>query len=208
MINRFEQPILQKMLGPARRRVGAPSRPRKGRPPQTHVPVPLGTPQVISKVVNVPNADYPVMFIGLRLKAPKLFSGLPIEEDEKVEGWGTIDRDSLEKLGLADGTTFHVGAVSPYSFAQLLAKIAHGYAIGELGYGTFKPLLMPILRGEAKNFVDLVGGDYEIPPRVPDQDIYLQMFHTELDGSLFHSVRIRLWGWLGTPVYHVVAGVA
>ena len=102
--------------------------------------------------------------------------------------------------------TFASPVLDTYKFAKFLAKIAHGFAIDAFG-NSFDPLLPNFIRSEARGArYDLVGG-------VSDDDAPSDNLHElgadwrHYNGTLFATVRIRLFANLGAPAYLVVAGV-
>lgn len=87
----------------------------------------------------------------------------------------------------------------------MLAKIGHAYAVATHAPGSFTPLLLPLLRGEAESFNDVVGGIYEFEPPTPE--LYrIQWLHDRVGSHLYLTVKLRLWPFLGSPTYEIVAG--
>ena len=89
-------------------------------------------------------------------------------------------------------------------FCQILAKIAYSYAVGELGYGSFEPYLLPgILKAELSDCDSFIGSlEKDEPPSA-------SLHELSLDESMQSSqivVRVRLLSKLGTPTYFVVVG--
>jgi hypothetical protein len=92
-------------------------------------------------------------------------------------------------------------------FGRMLAKIAHSYAIANLGITGFKPLLPDLILGKSAAAPWLIGGDASGP--VPDTEpclhnVYLQNCLTA--GIEYVLVAIRLFCFVGMPRYHVVVG--
>jgi hypothetical protein len=90
---------------------------------------------------------------------------------------------------------------------RMLAKIAHGYAVGELGYGSFRPLLLDIILGRQPLYIShYVGGlrDQEIPQ---GSDLHeIEIDNTDLGKGRYVVVRIQLFADRKLPEYYVVAG--
>jgi hypothetical protein len=90
---------------------------------------------------------------------------------------------------------------------RMLAKIAHGYAVGELGYGSFRPLLLDIILGRQPLYIShYVGGlrDQEIPQ---GSDLHeIEIDNTGLGKGRYVVVRIQLFADRKLPEYYVVAG--
>jgi hypothetical protein len=74
------------------------------------------------------------------------------------------DTEAWKKLA-AGGKQFEVSRTFKITeFAKLLAKIAHSYAVAELGLGAFHSFLQPLILGEALNLPDFVGGIAALTP--------------------------------------------
>jgi hypothetical protein len=90
---------------------------------------------------------------------------------------------------------------------RMLAKIAHGYATAELGFGSFRPLLLPIILNQPPLYIShYVGGirDQEIPE---GKDLHeVEIDGTGLGKGRYVVVRIQLFAERKLPVYYVVAG--
>jgi hypothetical protein len=101
-------------------------------------------------------------------------------------------------------------------FARLLAKIAHSFAVAALGYGTFEPLLPPLILQQANNLPDYVGGlkplEKWYPPFYGEEGVapgYLIQHAMHLqdvaatDGTIYLTALINLLQF-STPTYRVV----
>ena len=89
-------------------------------------------------------------------------------------------------------------------FVRFLAKIAHGYAVAKAG-DLLTPLLLPIIHGDLTKQYDLIGGNGK---ELPARDFLWQVAPTVsvIAGRIYMVVSIRLFAFLGAPVYQVVAG--
>jgi hypothetical protein len=98
----------------------------------------------------------------------------------------------------------------PIEFARMLAKIAHSYAVAELGYGSFRPMVVDLILGKMDNISYAVGGDWESEPPVKDGRHLLSIHYLiDVDRKRAWIVAdIRLFSSIGTPTYHVVVGEA
>ncbi len=68
-------------------------------------------------------------------------------------------------------------------FARLLAKIAHSYAVAELGFGAFHSFLPPLILGESLNLPDFVGG---VAPLTPNENPFLGAPGTQVKSLIEH----------------------
>ncbi len=91
-------------------------------------------------------------------------------------------------------------------FFRMLAKIAHAFAVAEMGLDSFVPFLTPMIcDAETSNSVQYIGG-------LPDSEPATAGLHELSFGShACHrpdtvAVRIRLLAALETPTYYVAVG--
>jgi hypothetical protein len=92
--------------------------------------------------------------------------------------------------------------LDPYTFAQLLAKIAHGFAVAQYGVrGFVSDVLQPMLFSDRELLGRYVGGAAD--QRLSDAGLHGVQLN-EVDGVI--HARIRLFAQLGGPEYLVVVG--
>jgi hypothetical protein len=98
-------------------------------------------------------------------------------------------------------------------FAQMIAKIAHGYANWIIGIGNFKPYLLAFIRrefGENEQYpdcYDFVGGNpSRFTPTEPDELHQLGHELVSYNGKTLVLVSVRLFANLGAPLFWAVAG--
>jgi hypothetical protein len=151
--------------------------------------------------------EIPLACIGFRFSAPGLLRGLPPQEtfdgDLVVRH---LDRQTKKYLS-PEGQRVRLGSVNILFFARMLAKVAHSYAVAELGLGSFSPLLPDLILGKSSSAPFLVGGDASGPSTAAEPDlhnVYLQDCLT--DGVPYILAAIRLFAFAGMPRYHVVVG--
>ena len=91
-------------------------------------------------------------------------------------------------------------------FCLMLAKIAHSFAVAELGVGGIDPFLTDMIRHrDLSNRAGFIGGGEGNEP--PSNDLHELAFDTAISSEPnVIAVRIRLLGILGTPTYHVAVG--
>ena len=167
----FEQKCLRTILGPFRLRVGAPTRNPKERP--SELPLTLARQDVPGQrpteleTVLVPTQEFPIAFIGLRLREARLLRGEDPIGNVDGELWAKYNTDEVKKY-IPDGTTesrgVKIGKFNAFVFARLLAKIGHAYATAECGFGSFRPLATNLILGKTDTLSQWVGGEWDIPP--------------------------------------------
>lgn len=215
---RFEQVCLRTILGPFRLRFNSPTRNPKDRPsklPLTFATA-IGDEPVPLQTITVPTSEFPMAFVGLRLRRARILDGkLPLrlrgdETQTAVDGeiWGKSLPEDMEKYvpkGIGIDYGFGLGKIQPVTFAKLIAKIAHAYAVAELGLNFFKPLATDLILGKTDTLSQWVGGDWEIP-KPSDALFDLKLEQASSNGVNFLLVHVRLFSFFGTPQYHVVVG--
>ena len=92
----------------------------------------------------------------------------------------------------------------------MLAKIAHGYAIAELGLRSFSPALPDLILGRDPRLASYLIGRCPIPSPIPNEPplLMIEMKSANVGNERFAAVNMRLFTELGkeTPVYTVIAG--
>lgn len=89
----------------------------------------------------------------------------------------------------------------------MLAKVAHSYAIAELGYDSFEHSLTPLIRGfQFEGEPQWIGGmpSSEDTPKTRLHEIGWEII--EVGSTAYVTVSLRFFCFLGTPSYRVVVG--
>jgi hypothetical protein len=90
---------------------------------------------------------------------------------------------------------------------RMLAKIAHAYAVAELGYGAFRPGLLEIILGRHPMYISHFVGGIRGQPIPMGTDLHeIEIDQTGLGGGRYVVVRIQLFANRKLPEYYVVAG--
>jgi hypothetical protein len=90
---------------------------------------------------------------------------------------------------------------------RMLAKIAHAYAVAELGMHNFRPLLLDIILNRPPLYVaHYVGGIRDVEPPMGNDLHEISIDKSELGGGRYVVVKIQLFADRKLPVYYVVAG--
>lgn len=96
------------------------------------------------------------------------------------------------------------GTISTESFCLTIAKIAHSFAVAELGWGSFTPFVCDmIMKRDVDNRAEFIGGGEG--SHEPSTGLHELGFVDCSDPSLI-AVKVHLFGVLGTPTYYVVVG--
>lgn len=151
--------------------------------------------------------DYPTSLLLLHLGTPHRFTGQTLETGH-ARAWFRLFRQDFavlkRKYGIGE---FAAPSLDALALSQTLAKIAHAYATAKLGSGEFTPVLLPFLRGEEdeKRFHYVGGSLDDCPASDSLHEIDLRSCKHGDDDCLL--VRIRLFAYLGAPLYWVFAGL-
>jgi hypothetical protein len=120
--------------------------------------------------------------------------------------WG--DEDELRALH-AEGNAILMEGYNLDHFGRMLAKMAHGYAAGQLRLENFDPLLPEFILGCAPDRATHLIGNWgddgmEVPPGVMHQ---IGHAFRDFGDKVMIAVRIRLFAALeNTPVYWITVG--
>jgi hypothetical protein len=203
VINGFESPIIGS-LEHFRTRYGARTRRPKDRKTSFTFRRADGT------AVNIPAEDVPATAFLYKFGRANILRGLP-PFDPTFE-WMLVpycDNDTMriaiERYGWDAQLQLKT---KPHEFARLLAKIAHSYAVAELGIDAFDPLCLDVIMGRTSNCGYLVGGSMDIQP-LPDStsDHYIGVgLIDEPQKPKLVLVPLRLFQQMGSPHHHVVVG--
>jgi hypothetical protein len=191
-----------------------PTRRPKERPNQLPLNV---TKNGVRQTIALPVEDHPHHLMLPVFEPPGIFTDTNLPFDfvgttmlvMYFNGW-------LEKTANLPYQEIHPHHFDFEALIRMLAKIGHGFAVAELGWGTFKPLLPDLIAWRDPALARfLVGGmDIKIPvapsskesrPKWTAWQLHL-FFHRTHTGS-FIVVRIRVFPFYApAPQYAVVAG--
>ncbi|MCW0372160.1 hypothetical protein NB710_003097 [Xanthomonas sacchari] len=147
----------------------------------------------------------PAVYIALTMPLPTIISG--VEDTPALEfqlwAWGSFDPRLFTEF--QGGGSIHLASIHPESFLRMLAKIAHCFAIAELGVGSFAPLLLDIIKGKELLSNRLIGCWHEdVPPSDALHEIRVDWVDGEAGRILVCS--LRLFCATGSPRYLIVVG--
>lgn len=163
---------------------------------------------------KIPAAEHPTAIPLLGFGTPGILMGqlAPDAEAEMlvnvvIIGLGEDHLTNVQKIIPRGGTIYE--RIRPVDFGRMLAKIAHSYAIAELGLKSFNHLLLEfILERTPFDGNYLVGGDLSnLPPSDPHNLHELKWRWEDTILGRFLIVGIRLFACFGGPQYYVVTGL-
>ena len=168
--------------------------------------------EVVTK--TVPLEEYPPMVVTLLFDTPEIL--LDLDPVDKVLSGGVAigilpSFGELLKDYLAQGSvTIEPPRKSATStqLGRMLAKIAHAYAVAELGIKGFNAVLQPIILGsDTRHLAYYVGGSREISPPLSCHYSISLLNSRSTNGMTFYEVAIRLLSDIqGMPTYRVIVG--
>lgn len=163
----FEQACARDMFGAYRLAGNLPTRHLDQRPRTLEIHTHSG-PDTKREEHWLSLAEYPIISAVVpELEVAGILRGAPSTEifqvNPKIINL-VRDTEARKKLE-TEGKQFEVSRTLKITdFAKLLAKIAHSYAVVELGLEAFHSFLPPLILGEALNLPDFVGGVAALAP--------------------------------------------
>ena len=210
----FEHTCLRTMYGPLRLLYGLPSRRKKKRPKK----LPLKIKKTVSaewSYIDLEQEKYPFLILFPYFGQPKILMEDPVPSYQGAvtdRFWirgaspSFVFKQLLEQLV----TELGVYSIMPEAkahvveFCQLLFKIAYSFAVGELGYNSLEPYVLPgIIKAELSDCDAFIGSLEK--DETPSESLHELSIIEDKQGNHV-IVRIRLLAKLGTPTYYVVIG--
>jgi hypothetical protein len=157
------------MFGPLRRYYDLPTRRRKDRPKKLPLKVKL-TPDVQWSLIDVERKKYPFLVLFPLLRMPDELSGYTTTGERGAAAkhlWirAASFRDGIMPHLNALSAELNVAAIEPTAtfsapeFFRMLAKIAHAFAVAEMGVGSFLPFLTSLIcDADTSHSVQYIGG--------------------------------------------------
>jgi len=197
---------LRHMWWPFRTCIGAPSR---GKQPITQF-----TLRVVDRLnkdaVSLESksaSDYPMFYYALLLNIPGILRFAKESENKPYQFFALHAKEELAAAlsGSPEDSLISVGPMDDKIFVRLLWKIAHGFAVAELGWGAanwFLPLLIRDFNLPALHFI---GGFPALPSKTENMH-ELRLDVVRLGSINYVVVGVRLFSFMPTPQYLIVAG--
>jgi hypothetical protein len=207
--SRIETHCIEQMVRDTREHLGLHARSHKRS--RSHLPVSIdyGTHQ---ETKRVPISEHPAALIMFSFAPPGLLLDMPPPAEPFSGGRVVIHPMSADLFARADRLGGKVnlvrrGGFNALMFGRMLAKIAHAYAVAELGTSGFRFLLTDLILGNPTvHAAQLIGGGFLPEPAGTDRHEITIKRTPRLDGREFWVVRIRLFTDLDMPPHYIVAG--
>ncbi len=127
-------------------------------------------------------------------------------DQHQVEVLGDDRTQQVSALSASVTDRFEVPKTDIYRFAVMLAKIAHSYAVAELGTGAFHPYLRDSIRSKGQHPLHLLVGGGVAPSEGTDDLHNLKLERCEISGRKSYKVDIALFSRFRFPKYTVLVG--
>jgi hypothetical protein len=199
----FELKVARPMYGNLRAKLGYSSRRKRVKSVTIfHVEDGQEVPQSVD-IVDLPN----LYLVGV-FPLPGIFTNQPLTENNppfQIDHVGDISAIDtlLKKTGSENVQLVHTFYWGP--LYRLLAKIAHGFVVAQLGFHGYEPLLPELILGTSPYLSHYIGGN-GINERRSLEDYHLEIQMVEICSQWYLVVLIHLLGGASLPVYQVVAG--
>jgi len=152
----------------------------------------------------IPSEKIPMAAFMFRFEPPGIITGRPRNPGFYARQWHLNDREKLDKLLIEEGVdNLAVSKMNPHIFARMLAKIAHSFAVAEIGLDNFTPFLQKMIIEGIETPSYYVGGDFTVPPA--ERDGAMHWVRLQPDDNYLVAT-IRLFAPLGAPLYHIIVG--
>ena len=218
LINSYEGDLLSRLFWLPRKKIGlkGKKRAREDRPFLINMVVDGQEVATTLPIVDSPS------FLTLPFFYPPNILNLPDELKLGSFGVWVHQFEDIKKLQRHGAGEFATPPLDTLRFAQLLAKIAHGYAISQMGFtwlpdkagpmiGEYQSVLLPLIRKKFGrkdvfgSYLDYVGG-------YPGNYAPSSSLHDLGAGFLLHEgqdylvVWLRLFASFGAPIYWIIVG--
>jgi len=200
------------MWWPFRTRIGAPTKHDAPKDFNVHqgmveeFELPWITKMKHAGTIKVAPHEFPFAIITLKFpEPPAILVGRDPAAYVDWEVWTRYSEEEVKKYLGQDKKSIHLAPVEPDTFLRFLAKMAHGYAVGELGEKTFDPTLTHFIRNMPLRALEWIGGQKNDPPATESlHDIQWEIQTVEQINYVV--VNLRLFSCFGTPPYRIVVG--
>jgi hypothetical protein len=150
-------------------------------------------------------ADCPRSLSLFKLSPPGIFEGRPYGDFGRMGPWFCIHKEDAHFF--ASHRAVSLGPYRHMSFCRMLAKIAHSYSAAEWGreFQEFEHLVTDLIREHDILPYMYVGSDLRVPPAQPQTLHFIRGNTRSFEGYQYLIVTIRLFAFMGAPVYRVVS---
>jgi HNH endonuclease len=210
---KLERQIAKAMWDYTRVQHGLPSRRPEKRPQHFEMETTDGAKR------DIPVSDLPPVIISFAFRPAGILLGLPpCDKPHDVElrlYYLAAAKRGFSEIRQRHGDgriSLNSGEFDPISFARFLAKVAHAFAVGELGADGFRPMLRQLILGRQSQFAFhyIGGGTGDEPPSTRLHELSIgrrkQVLSVGETAQDLLVVRLRFFARYGLPAYYAVVG--
>jgi hypothetical protein len=208
---KVEHFCLRSTLGNFRIAIGAPTRRPKDRPKSIAIRTGRLSEDAASiadiQTVTISSTEL-VMYPSFTFPGAGTLEGRSVETDVSYQVNLHRLQGQFEEFSRKHGA-IESPLLLPMAFLRMIAKIAHSYAVAELGLGGFRPYLLELILcriQELNQALQWIGCEPQLPPSTADLFSLTWNKVILADGRRLVIVHIRLFPFFGTPHYHLVVG--
>ena len=163
---------------------------------------------------NLGHEYFPAMLLPI-LNGPLALLGLPPNFGPITFGTGMIWTDEMLEKSTFRWKAEGIQGLQPstpdvVALTRTLFKIAHAFAMAEIGWGNFRPLLVDEILGRATFFPNYFVGNSFITRAECEQHLDglhdLSWRRVTVNGWAYLVLRVQLFSLLAAPFYDVVVG--
>jgi len=207
--SKFESTIARETFDPVRKNMGLKT--KKGAMKKSNFPVDIGGAETKLQVVSI--EDHPTILTLPGMFPASSYSNRPHNTNGlfNVLMYNlNVDPEALDRQAI---TSFATSRIDTVRFCQMIAKVAHVYAVSVLGYGGFQHLVSDFVRTDVPkgmpftshfNNVGRIWGGEELKSKSLHE---LELGQIDSDGQSYVAVRVRLFASMGMPSYYVTVGL-
>jgi hypothetical protein len=199
---KIEETCQHMMLGPIRIGLNLPTRNPQDRPTMLTLVRKHQDGRVEQK--TVPAREFPVIIPGLKLPPPQILTGA--KSPGTGEFWVADPANYMKNTLADDGSALRIAQFNIHIFCQMLAKIAHSYAVAEWGFHSFRPILLDFIIRNIGDFSRWIGGDMTVTAPEPKGLHRIQAKREVIMGTEYVIVYLTLFCLVGAPEYRIVVG--
>ena len=181
---------------------------KKRRPAPMVMPLTKSDENKNEENVDLPSADYPVIFNMPAFGVPGVFMGGP-GGNQAVYGFRLVILNYDQKKLLRDYGVASFASVpwDTHLLFRMLAKIGHALAVAELGKEKFTPSLLDLITKGNPDYFNHIGGQPDLDIDPTSKAIHeLGLGYQRANGKDYVVAKIRLFAKYSGPIYYVVVG--
>jgi hypothetical protein len=197
------------MMGDYRIKTGMPTRHPHERPDKIAARIYNSAKgQFEERLVEVP--DFPESIVLPAYSDATILNGQPPSEKFQIRLMCAFRNIETASKIIGPDEGMRLAGVGPDIFARMLAKIALGYVVGEMGIDSFRPLVRDLILGKSPYFGHWVGGPALEKTQEPPSETVLHEMHLATaettHGTEYVLVYVRLFANRRGPRNYVVVG--